>query len=46
MTRTEYFKFFNQVTDIIDFFVKLQQLCEELYITGQFEFDDDPNGDN
>ncbi len=41
MTRKEYFKFFNKVTDIIDFFVELHQLCEEMYISGQLKFDDE-----
>ena len=41
MTRKEYFKFFNQVTDIIDFLVKLQQLCEEMYISDRLKFEDE-----
>lgn len=41
MTRKEYFKFFSQVADVTDFLVKLQQLCEELYISGQLTFEDD-----
>lgn len=41
MTRKEYFKFFNQVSDMIDFLIKLQQLCEEIYISDQLKFDDE-----
>ena len=41
MTHKEYFKFFNQVTDLIQFLVKLQQLCEEMYISGQLKFEDE-----
>lgn len=45
MTHKEYLKFFNVLTTLIELFVKVQQSCEELYISGQLEFDDDPGGD-
>ncbi len=45
MTRKEYLKFFNAVAEVIDFFVEIHKMCEELYISGELEFDDDPGGD-
>lgn len=41
MTHKEYFKFFNQASDMIDFLIKLQQLCEEMYISDQLKFEDE-----
>ena len=46
MTHREYLKFFNAITALIALLVKIHQACEELYISGQFEFDDELNGDD
>lgn len=45
MTRKEYYKFFNVLTELIRLFMVVQQGCEELYISGELEFDDDLDGD-
>lgn len=41
MTRKEYYKFFNVLTELIKLFMVVQQGCEELYISGELEFDDE-----
>lgn len=41
MTRKEYFKFFNVLTELIKLFMFAQQGFEELYISGELEFDDE-----
>lgn len=46
MTYKEYLKIFISISKMIEFFMKLQQVMEELYISGQIKFDDDPCGDN
>lgn len=40
MTHKEYLKFFNVLTSLIKLFITMQQGLEELYISGQIEFDD------
>ena len=40
MTHKEYLKFFNVLTSLIKLFITMQQGLEEMYISGQIEFDD------